>query len=191
MPPVLRLPASIDTAVRHDQHGWTFEVRGVLFIMFFHLLYSRHADAPPPAHQTVTMTRQQLRTGKVSSRYGGYVCFHCLLNICATLNSRFTPHPCPPPFHPPASMSRIRVCTPVGLRSRFAAEVSQQSTSVGVYVVQPWVWMVMFFFLVSFVCWTDPLPASLLLLPSIRWPPSRDVSGPVAERPIKGVRYGV
>ena len=115
--------------------------------MFFHLLYSRHADAPPPAHQTVTMTRQQLRTGKVSSRYGGYVCFHCLLNICATLNSRFTPHPCPPPFHPPASMSRIRVCTPVGLRSRFAAEVSQQSTSVGVYVVQPWVWMVMFFFL--------------------------------------------
>lgn len=59
------------TSVRHDQHGWAFEVGGVLFITFFHLLYSRRVDAPPPAHQTATMTRRQWRTGKGSGRYGG------------------------------------------------------------------------------------------------------------------------
>ena len=39
--------------------GGPLMMSGVLFIMCFHLLYSRRVDVPPPAHQTAIMTKRQ------------------------------------------------------------------------------------------------------------------------------------
>ena len=41
--------------------GGPLMMSGVLFIMCFHLLYSRRVDVPPPAHQTAIMTKRQRR----------------------------------------------------------------------------------------------------------------------------------
>ena len=69
-------------------------------------------------------------------------------------NARLTPHPrpLPQPSHPPASMIRIWVFarrTAVAFRCwSVAAEHSRGS------IVQPRAWVVRFFFVESFVCWT-------------------------------------
>ena len=57
---------------------------------------------------------------------GKFVFIVCFLSV------QLTPCPCPPFSHPPAFMSRIQVCTAVGLRSRFVAGTPKQSTAAGV-----------------------------------------------------------